>query len=370
MNCNYVKKLPSVEEILRHNSISYSDRLIIKKHREEIKNILSGKDDRLIMVVGPCSAWPKKAVLAYADKLLKLSDKVKHKIKVVMRVYVQKPRTKVGWLGPAVQPDPFAPADIEAGIQYARDMMVKVVKKGLPIASEILFTHNFTSFLDLLSWGCIGARSCEDQEHRIFASAIDCAVGIKNPTHGSLNIGANSIIAAQNPHAAAFDGYEVHTHGNNYAHAVLRGGNGQQNYSLEYLEELSQVMVANEVRNPAVFVDASHDNSLINGKKDYRLQPSVVMDVLDNADSFPHLKTLLKGFMLESFLLEGSQKLDAHDANSIELNGLSVTDPCISWEQTEKLILDVADRWRLTVADPNVLARERSAYAQYENYLV
>ena len=217
MNYSIIKKLTPFRG--NYTIIStYRNQQNVLCDRQEVKNIIEGKDERLIMIVGPCSAWPKKSVLEYAHRLMELNEKVKHVMKLVMRVYIQKPRTTKGWTGPVNQPDPFAYPDIEAGIKYVREMMIKVVEIGLPIADEALFTHNAKGFLELLTWVAIGARSAEDQEHRIFASAIDCAVGMKNPTHGSIEIGVNSVIAAQHPHVAVFDGYEVQTHGNSHAH--------------------------------------------------------------------------------------------------------------------------------------------------------
>lgn len=184
-----------------------------------------------------------------------------------MRVYIQKPRTTKGWVGAVNQPDPFKYPDIETGMQYAREMMVKVVEMGLPIADEALFTQNSKGFLELLSWVAIGARSTEDQEHRIFASALKCAVGMKNPTHGSLKIGVNSIVAAQHSHIAALDGFEVQTMGNPHAHLVLRGSNHGPNYAESYIEEAKRYMDEQQIKNPSIIVDTSHDNCLVNGKK-------------------------------------------------------------------------------------------------------
>jgi 3-deoxy-7-phosphoheptulonate synthase len=215
---------------------------------------------------------------------------------------------------------------------------------GLPIADEALFTHNEKGFLELLAWVAIGARSAEDQEHRIFASATDCAVGLKNPTHGSLVVGVNSIVAAQSPHVAVFDGYEVQTFGNSHAHLVLRGSNFEPNYSVAHLEEVKQHMEKQKIQNPAIIIDASHDNCLVNGKKDHRLQPSIIFSVLDSIEDRPALKKLVKGFMVESFIKEGNQIVDSEKPEQLDLSGLSITDPCLSWEQTEVLLEKLAER--------------------------
>lgn len=342
MNYAIIKKLPSMDELSEKIPLSNDGYQRIRQDREEVKAILRGEDPRWLIIVGPCSAWPKSAVLHYAEKLAQLNNEVCDKLKIVMRVYIQKPRTAKGWTGPVNQPDPLSYPDIGAGMQYTRDMMIKVLQMGLPIADEALFTHNATGFIELLSWVAIGARSSEDQEHRIFASALDCAVGMKNPTHGHLQIGINSIIAAQNPHVAVFDGFEVQTHGNPYAHLVLRGCNNQPNYSLSHLKEIHQLMQKNLVKNPAVMIDASHDNCLIDGKKDYRRQPQVIAETLQNLQSHAELRSLVKGFMLESFLQEGNQKIESKSIGDLDLNGLSITDPCLSWEQTRVALLELA----------------------------
>jgi 3-deoxy-7-phosphoheptulonate synthase len=343
MNYTRIKKLPPVGEIIQRYPLSDAGHKKIMHDRREIKNILEGKDHRLLMIVGPCSAWPKEAVLEYAHRLVELNDLVKHSLKIVMRMYIQKPRTTKGWTGPVNQPDPYAGPDIEAGIHYVREMMVNVVEMGLPIADECLFTHNARGFSELVSWFAIGARSSEDHEHRIFASAANCPVGMKNPTHGSIAIGVNSVVAAQHPHIAAIDRYEVQTLGNPHAHLVLRGCNQAPNYSLSHLEEVQKHMMAHQVKNPAVIIDASHDNCLVNGKKDHRAQPAIIFEVMRYLKKRPDLQALMKGFMIESFLKEGNQKLEACNTHTIDLNGLSITDPCLGWEETKALLLELAN---------------------------
>jgi 3-deoxy-7-phosphoheptulonate synthase len=281
-------------------------------------------------------------VLEYAKRLKDLSDRVGHALKLVMRVYIQKPRTVKGWTGPVNQPDPLLPPDIAQGALYCRKMMAQVVELGLPIADEALFTHNARGFIELLSWVAIGARSSEDQEHRIFASGIDCPVGIKNPTHGSLQIGVNSVVAAQHSHYIVLDGNEVETDGNQYAHIVLRGSNQTPNYGKEYIAEVAKHYAKNEVKNPAIIIDVSHDNCMLNGIKDYAAQPQIIFKVLDEIKNEPALQRLVKGFMLESYLKAGRQNAEA--ANEIDREGLSITDPCIGWAETERLVLDLARR--------------------------
>ena len=342
MNYSVIKKLPPIETILQAFPLSSSAAKRIQQDQHEVKNILEGKDPRLLLIVGPCSAWPKASVLEYAERLADVHERVKDTLKLVMRVYIQKPRTTKGWTGPVNQPDPFSSPDIEAGIQYTRDMMIKVIEMGLPIADEALFTHNAKGFIELLSWVAIGARSSEDQEHRIFASALDCAVGLKNPTHGSLAIGVNSIVAAQHPHVAVFDGDEVQTHGNPHAHLVLRGSNHAPNYSIAHLQEVEQHMKKHAIQHPSVVIDASHDNCLTNGKKESGLQPSIIKDIINNLSSKPELKRLVKGFMVESFLKAGSQTVDLEHPERLDWSGLSITDPCLGFDETESFLLELA----------------------------
>ena len=337
-NIKTIKKLPTNDEIIAAHPLDEKFYDQIEQDREEIRNILAGKDDRLLIIVGPCSAWPFDASLEYAEKLKALSEELKDKLKLVLRVYVQKPRTTKGWTGPVTQPDPFAEPDIEKGAMYARSLMVKLIEMGLPIADEAVFTHNAKGFIELLSWVAIGARSTEDQEHRIFASGIDCPVGMKNPTSGSIQVGVNSVIAAQVPRTAVFDGHQVETKGNPYAHLILRGGVKGQNFHLYDLLKARDRLVENKVSNPAIIVDASHDNCRVNGHKDANLQIDVVREVLNNLEVRPELKKFIKGFMIESFIKDGAQKLK----EPVDMGGLSVTDPCLGWEKTEELLRKIA----------------------------
>lgn len=342
-NIRSIKKLPSVDEIIQAYPLSKSLQEQVDRDRQDVKNILAGKDSRFLLITGPCSAWPSDAVLEYARRLKQLDAEVNHALKLVLRVYIQKPRTTMGWTGPVNQPDPFAPADIAAGAMYARKLMVDAIAMGLPIADEALFTHNAQGFIELLSWVAIGARSTEDQEHRIFASSIDAPVGLKNPTSGSIPIGINSVIAAQHPHTAVFDSYQVETLGNPYAHLVLRGGELGPNFHLDKLYQSRELLRNKKVSNPAVIVDASHENSRINGGKDPEFQSDVIREVLHNLRVHPELADTVKGFMLESFIQAGRQELNSLTPDTIDLGGLSVTDPCMGWDSTETLIRETAD---------------------------
>lgn len=342
MNYVCLKDLPTAEEVERIYPLSSAAKEKVLRSRKEIKQILEGKDSRLLMIIGPCSAWPKEAVFEYAKRLEAVNRHIEHAIKVVMRMYIQKPRTTKGWSGPVNQPDPFSDPDIEKGIYYSREMMVNVVELGLPIADECLFTHNTKRFSDLVSWFAIGARSSEDHEHRIFASFADCAVGLKNPTHGSLAVAVNSIVAAQHSHVAAIDFQEIRTFGNPYAHLVLRGSNQAPNYSIAHLQEVRTRMLEQAVKNPAVIIDVSHDNCIQDGIKNYRAQPENIISILEKIKKYPELKELVKGFMVESFLQEGCQKIEEHDIHSVNLGGLSITDPCLGWDETESFLRQLA----------------------------
>lgn len=340
MDLNYrvVKKLPSIEDIIAAHPLSKKAEKAIERDRKEVHDIIAGRDKRLLLIVGPCSAWPKEAALEYAKRLKKLADEVEKKIKIVMRVYIQKPRTIKGWLGPVNQPDPYEAPDIGKGAAYCRDMMVRIVEMGVPIADEAVFTHNARGFAELLSWMAIGARSVEDQEHRIFASGSFCAVGMKNGTSGSVEVAVNGIVAAQHKHHAVYDGNQVETKGNPYAHLVLRGGSGGSNYGVDDLMRADELFKKHKVKNPAIVVDASHDNSKVGSTKTPTQQAMVVKEVLAVRAVNPVVRNLVKGFMVESFLKEGSQKIESCTAATIDKDGLSVTDPCLGWKETEALI--------------------------------
>lgn len=325
---NLVKdKLPLSEELQKQ----------VEEDRKELFEIFKGKDKRKILIVGPCSAWPDTAVIDYAKKIKEVSDKVKDKIKIILRVYTQKPRTTIGWTGPINQPDPFKDPDLEEGIIYCRKMMIKILEIGLPIADEALFTHNEGYFSDLLSWIAIGARSSEDQEHRVFASMIDSPVGLKNPTSGNLQIAANSVLSAQNPHVFLAHGQQIKTTGNKHAHLILRGGAGGPNYKFERLQRAVIYLKENKVENLSILVDVSHDNSanLETAKKNPLLQPEIMVDVVESMKKDKELFNVIKGFMIESFNKTGKQDLKSKD---LDLSGLSVTDPCIGIEETKEVI--------------------------------
>jgi len=339
-NYSIEKIVPPPEEIIAKYPIDSEVRNDIINHVDSIKNILSGKDDRKILVIGPCSAWPDTAVIEYAKKLKDISNKVSDKIKIVLRVYTQKPRTTIGWTGPVNQPEPTKTADIEKGIIYCRKMMIEVAKLGFPIADEALFTHNEGYFSDLLSYQVIGARSSEDQEHRIYASMHNTPFGMKNPTSGEMKIAYNSIISAQNFHVFLLSGKQIKSKGNSFAHLVLRGINGKSNiFHDDLIEVISSIKT---MKNPAIICDISHDNSIdpSTGKKDPLLQGRALSGLLHNMESSSQIKKYVKGFMIESFIKTGKQDI----GDEMDLEGLSITDACIGLDETEKLIMDLYEK--------------------------
>ncbi len=338
-----IQELPSAEEVRERFPIGADHR--VEEHRQEIRNILTGEDRRLIAVVGPCSSWPSEAVYKYADRAARLAEEIRTRVLPVMRLYIQKPRTTLGWPGPLTQPDPLAPADIQKGIWQCREMMWRVGQQH-PLADEMLFTNNEGYFVDGLSYIAIGARSTADQEHRFIASGLfetddDCPVGIKNPVDGDIAVGVDGVECAQHPHTFAWRRHTVETQGNPYAHLILRGGKGGSNYDPASLALAAKQLKSpkREIRNPAVLIDASHDNCQNGNGKDPILQAHVVHTVLGAMERGHDGYEVVKGFMLESFLKNGRQNIGP----DMDMDGLSITDPCLGWEDTERLLRETAD---------------------------
>jgi 3-deoxy-7-phosphoheptulonate synthase len=332
--------LPSYEEISERFPISEKLKEKVKQDRVEIEDILSGKDSRKFIIVGPCSSWPSESVIEYAKKLAPLAEKTKDVLKIIMRTYIQKPRTVAGWMGPLVQPDPFSEPHIPNGIFYCREMMIQVLEMGLPIADEILFPRCQSYFRELLSWAAIGARSSENQEHRVLASLLEFPIGVKNPTSGDISTGINSVLAAQSPNYLAVSANQLKTTGNPYAHLVLRGGGKANNVSSKDLEFATQLLQEKNIKNPSIVVDLSHDNCCDeHGKKQYKKQIDVLWSTLNTMMNDSIITSSVKGWMAESFLQEGNQKLIKKSI----IPGKSVTDECLGWEDTEKLLLKLSD---------------------------
>lgn len=340
MQIEFIRKLPTPQELMDEFPITDAVRKI-KQHRDEyIKNIFTGKDDRFLLIIGPCSADNEDAVIDYIHRLGKVQEKVADKIFIVPRVYTNKPRTiGVGYKGMLHQPDPEGKEDMLAGIIAIREMNSRIVREtGFTCAEEILYPEIYRYLSDLLSYAAVGARSVEDQLHRMIASGVGIPVGMKNPPSGDLSVMLNSIAAAQHSQEFLFRGWEVRTNGNPLAHAILRGyvdtfGNSLPNYHYEDLHHVLEMYNERNLANPAVIVDTNHANS---GKK-YMEQIRIAKDVMHSRHMSSDIRTLVKGLMIESYIEDGNQKI------SEGTYGKSITDPCLGWEKTERLILDLAE---------------------------
>ncbi len=340
MSFKNIRKMSTPEEIRAISPLTEELRKIKEENDKALRNIFTGKDDRFIVIVGPCSADDEEAVCDYAKRLSEVSKLVSDKIFTVIRVYTGKPRTTgEGYKGMMHQPDPNGEPNMSEGIKAIRNMYLKVIKEThLPIADEMLYPSNLPFVEDILSYIAVGARSVENQQHRLISSGIDCPVGMKNPTSGDLSVMFNSIRAAQQSHDFLYNGYEVQTSGNPLAHAIMRGsvdkrGLHIQNYHYEDLIQASDMYLAGKYENPSVIVDANHSNS----KKIHTEQPRIVKDILHSRSCNERLKSLVKGVMIESYIMGGSQGCDVKN----HIYGKSITDPCLSFEDTKKLLLDM-----------------------------
>lgn len=341
MSFHYLRQLPSPGEI--KTQFPLSDRLTaIKKDRDaQIRDIITGKDDRFLVIIGPCSADSEDPVCEYVNRLAKVQEKVKDRVLLIPRIYTNKPRTTgEGYKGIASQPDPEKAPDMIAGLISVRKMHLRAIEESeLTPADEMLYPENWEYVSDLLSYVAIGARSVEDQQHRLTVSGFDVASGMKNPTSGDFSVMLNSVYAAQHPHHFTFRGYEVETDGNPLTHVVLRGavskhGNTVQNYHYEDIMRLIEMYDKMDLVNPAAIIDANHSNS---GKK-YEQQVRIVKEVMHNRQISPEIRQMVKGVMIESYLEPGCQKIGEH------VYGKSITDPCLGWEASEQLIYDIAER--------------------------
>ena len=333
---NYI---PEPEEFKAETPLTAEMKKIKAARDEEIRAVLSGKSNKMLVVVGPCSAHESAPTLEYITRLGKINEQVKDKLVIIPRIYTNKPRTKgVGYKGMFLQPDPDGEADIVRGIRSIRALHLAAIDaSGLTSADEMLYPENTAYVEDLLSYHAVGARSVEDQLHRQVASGVDAPVGLKNPMSGNIPVLINSIFAAQSPQIFKYCNYQVRSDGNPYAHAILRGGvdgNGLDvpNFHYEKVMQLEEIYRASKLKNPAIVIDCNHSNS---GKK-HRQQIRIAHEVMQNRHFDEAFKKIVKGFMIESFLVEGNQ---AHD----EVFGKSITDPCIGWEDTERLLLDIAE---------------------------
>lgn len=336
-----IARIPSPEEIRALIPLDPALAAIKKERDQGLKNIFKGVDDRFILIIGPCSAHNKEAVSTYVSRLAAVQDKVKDKILIVPRVYTNKPRTTgEGYKGMMHQPNPMEKPDLVAGIKAIREMQIQVLREShLSAADEMLYPTNLGYVDDLLSYIAVGARSVENQKHRLTVSGVDVPVGMKNPTSGDIGVMLNSIKAAQIPHTFIYSGMEVKTTGNDVAHGILRGavnqyGRNIPNYHYEDLMHVVKAYHERGLNNPALIVDCNHANS----SKNYKEQPRIAMEIIRNMKYNGDIKQMVKGLMIESYLEEGSQPQTG------EVFGKSITDACIGWDQSERLIYEIANQ--------------------------
>lgn len=339
-NMHFKRKLPIPAEIKEQYPLTLELSQIKNQRDLQISDIFTGKSDKKVLVIGPCSADREDAVLEYCERLANLQEAVKDRLILIPRVYGNKPRTTgEGYKGLLHQPDPEQEADMLEGLIAIRRLHTNVLANtGLSTADELLYPANHRYLSDLLSYVTVGARSVENQEHRLTASGLSIPVGMKNPTSGGISVMLNSIMAAQNPHTFIYRGWEVETSGNPLTHAILRGyvnkhGQTIPNYHFEDLEFLYNAYTEKGLQNMALIVDANHANS---GKR-HGEQRRICKEVLHSCRHSDNIHTMVKGFMIESYLEEGSQKIGEH------IYGKSITDPCIGWADTERLVLDIAE---------------------------
>lgn len=337
---NYIREIPSPEIIKNDLPLAESLRLIKEKRDHEIKAIFEGKCDKFILIIGPCSAHNEDAVLEYVARLGKIQSEVADKIIMVPRIYTNKPRTTgEGYKGMLHQPNHTESPDMLQGIRMIRKLQMSVIEEsGLTSADEMLYPSNYPYVEDLLSYIAVGARSVENQKHRLTASGVDLPIGMKNPTSGDFNVMLNSIKAGQIKHNFIYNGFEVETSGNPLSHGILRGAVNQHgrnipNYHYEDLVYLAELYEERKLNNQALIIDANHANSM----KKYMEQPRIALEVLRSRSYNKSIKKLVKGLMIESYLVEGKQK-----ENGI-VKGQSITDACLGWDQTKRLIYDIAD---------------------------
>ncbi len=339
-NMIFKRKLPIPKEIKEQYPLTAELSQVKARRDKEIADVFTGKSDKMVLIIGPCSADREDAVLEYCERLAKLQEAVSDKLVLIPRVYTNKPRTTGdGYKGLLHQPDPRKTSDMLEGVIAIRRLHTNVLAStGLPTADEMLYPDNYRYLSDLLSYVAVGARSVENQEHRLTSSGIDIPVGMKNPTSGDISVMLNSIMAAQHPHTFIYRGWEVDTTGNPLAHAILRGyvnkhGESMPNYHFEELERLYNAYTAKGLQNMALIVDANHANSA----KKYQEQPRICKEVLHSCRHSGEIKSMVKGFMIESYLEPGCQKIGDG------VYGKSITDPCLGWEDTVRLVQDIAD---------------------------
>lgn len=340
MNMLFKRRLPAPQDVIKMYPLS--EKLASRKNAndKEIRGVLEGKNKKFLLIIGPCSADREDAVLEYATRLRAVQEKVSDKLILVPRIYTNKPRTTgAGYKGMLHQSDPHRAPDMFRGLISIRRLHIRCLEEsGFSGADEMLYPENHRYLADILSYVAVGARSAENQQHRLTASGLDVPVGFKNPTSGDLSVMLNAVTAAQSPHDFSYGGFEVQSTGNPLAHAILRGsvnrfGTNLPNYHYEDLTELSDLYENSSLQNPAVIVDANHSNS---GKR-YEEQPRITKEILHSMKHNAGVAKLVKGVMIESYLQDGCQKITE------SVYGKSITDPCLGWEKSERLIYEIAE---------------------------
>lgn len=340
MNMDFKRKLTIPSELKQEYPVTKEMAQAFERRDRELKDILSGNSSRLVLIVGPCSADREESVLDYISRLVPVQEQVKDQILIIPRVYTNKPRTTgAGYKGMLHQPDPSAAPDMLKGLISIRELHMRVLREtGFSCADEMLYPENYKYLDDVLAYVAVGARSVENQQHRLTSSGISVPVGMKNPTGGDLSVMMNSINAAQHSHTFIYRGWEATSTGNPYAHAILRGytnkhGDSRPNYHYEDLVFLHHLYKEQGLLNPAAIIDANHANS---GKNPFQ-QGRIIREVLQNRNYDPDIHTLVKGFMVESYIEDGNQKIGQG------VYGKSITDACLGWDKTQKLIYDIAE---------------------------
>ena len=340
MSFEFIKKLPIPAEIKKAYPVSDYVARVKQQRDAELKDIFTGNSDKFVVIIGPCSADTEESVMDYIHRLAKVQDKVGDRLMIIPRIYTNKPRTTgEGYKGMVHQPDPEKKPDMLAGLIAIRKLHIRAVEEtGLTAADEMLYPENFWYLADILSYVAIGARSVEDQHHRMTTSGMDVPAGMKNPTSGDLSVMLNSVVAAQAAQQFIYRGWEVHTPGNPLAHTILRGatnkhGNSIPNYHYEDLVNLLNMYDQRDLQNPAVVIDANHSNS----NKQYMEQIRIVKEILNSRSINTRLKTLVKGGMIESYIEPGNQTIGCTN----HVYGKSITDPCLGWKESEQLIYDI-----------------------------
>ena len=341
MQMNFHRKLPIPQDVKKELPVTERMAAIKKTRDESIQAVFDGSSDKFLLVIGPCSADHSEPVLEYISRLRRVQEQVEDKIIIIPRIYTNKPRTTgQGYKGMLHQPDPESTPDMYKGIVSIRQLHLAALRDyDFSCADEMLYPENHRYLSDLLSYVAVGARSVENQQHRLTASGLGIPVGMKNPTGGDLSVMMNSIVAAQSGHTFIYRGWEVSTEGNPYAHAILRGyidyaGRSASNYHYEDLLRVEELYEKSNLTNPSIIVDTNHNNS---GKK-WLEQIRIAKDIVHSRNQNGDIKRLVKGLMIESYLEDGACKADEH------IFGKSITDPCLGWEKTEQLIFDIADK--------------------------